>query len=103
MDIPGPDDFARSLNQLAWQHLNRLSKRSTGEENPGTNVDPEALIPFLAIIGAKKRVRSNPRVLQEAVGWARNHRWLLSNHRFKHVIKKFTEAKNDISLIRERH
>lgn len=95
MNIPDPDEFTRSLDQLAWDHLNRIAYCGTEKPDQSLNIDPEALIAFVAIIGKNQRTHSNPRVVEEALTWGRNHQGILSKSRFKTIIDQYCEGKTD--------
>ncbi|MFB6346905.1 MAG: winged helix-turn-helix domain-containing protein [bacterium] len=95
MEIPEPDEIAKSLNQLAWDHLNKLAYCGTQEPDPSLNIDPEALIVFISIIAAKPRNRTHPRILHESLVWGRNLNNFLSKSRYKSVLQSFDVKEGD--------
>lgn len=100
MNIPEPDDLASSYNNLAWNHLNRLAYCGTGKPDPTLNVDPEALLVFIAIVSDQERVRVHPRIITESFSWAKTVQDLLSKPRFEKATQLLCGDEKDQEEIR---
>lgn len=77
------EEFREFLEEIAWSHLARLGIPVEVTPDETVNVDPEALVVFVARIG-----RNNSRLFRETLDWSRAFDDVLSKMRFKRVIQR---------------